>query len=296
MDKRLLIIPIIIVIIILYFYLSKDVIIHDGLYGQWKAEQTFCNKMDIQNMSLFIGKSGNPRKAVLIINDKTLTLSIKFKSNTIHKDNFKYITDFKFKNSKTKLFKDNSTLIYSHADNMLTISKNKKVYAELFKDAAMSKYAKENASNPEQFSDNIEYGSFGGEFRPEMFDAEGAQDAHTEYFTKGGMDTSAPSTGLWESVAAGKIDLVDRFENLASESSNNISEAMTSDNISSAINESQNIRSVRNEKVQRDYKQSNPIKDNDFNDLIDNFNNGEFTSSGGGYKGSEDHDEDDVIM
>jgi len=295
LDKRLLFIPIIIVIIILYIYLSKEVKINDGLYGQWKAEQTFCNKMDIQNMSLFIGKSGNPRKAVLIINDKTLTLSIKFKSETTCKGGYKYTTDFKFKNSKTKLFKDNSILMYSQVDNMITISKNKKVYAELFKDAAMSKYAKENASNPEQFSDNIEYGNFGDEFRPEMFDAEGAQDTHTDYVRKGGMSTAATSTGLWESVANGEIDLVNRFENLAAESSNTISEAMTSDNISSAINDSQNIRAARNERHQRETKQSNPIKDNDFNDLINDFNNGDF-ASGGGNGGGGCHDDEDVIM
>lgn len=289
LDKRLVIIPIIIVILILYIYLSKDIKIHDGVYGQWKAEQTFCNKMDIQNMSLFIGKSGNPRKSVLIVNDKTLTLTIKFKSTSSCKDGYKYVVDFKFK-SPTKLFKDGSTLLYSQTDNMITITKNKKVYAELFKDAVISKYAKENAVNPEQFSDNIEYGSFGNEFKPEMFDAEGAQDAHTDYVMNGGMSTEVASTGLWESMASGSIDLVNRFDNMA-ESSNNISEAMTSDDISAAISENRNIRDIRNEKVNREIKTANPIKDNDFNDLINDFNSGELQSFTGG-----NHNDEDVIM
>lgn len=293
-DYSAYIAVIIIAIIILVWYTTSyndaDIHIDKGLYGQWKAEDGFCKKMEITNLSLFIGKSGNPRKCLLICNSKNITLWLTFVKETVKDDTVEYVVNIKYPVGEEQIFKKKTTLVFNKDDGVILLKKGSKIQAELFKDNVISTYARRNEGNPIGEVDAIEYEE-NFTFDPSNVYANEAQTQHQDYVQSGGMNMmDASDDSLWNNPQ----DLL-KSEKFAPEGSSQITEALDNDDITGGLNKYNEVKSKRHNDVNNSKTNGGNRSDQDLSGLISDFNRNDAQELNDILDGADESD-DDLIM
>lgn len=253
---------VIIILLIWVLYPSKEEPVHKNIHGQWKAEQSFCDVMNVDNLSLFIGASGNPRKCVLIVNEKTLTIWITFSKGRKKKGGIlEYTINFKFPSNSPKLFKQKSIFIFNKNDNIIFIKKNGKIQVELFKDTVTSAYAKKVVvPDIEEYSEP---------FDPVLFDVQESQALHTQYVNNGGLDNTDNIGSIWD----GDSNTQTQRNYESQDFNDNMGEYLDdNDDLATEGLRVQKIRDSMFNDTNINANTPNPIKDGDFSDLIKDFN------------------------